>query len=93
MMMAAAKALASVSPTVHDPSAPLLPRISESRKVGMAVAESVARQAIADGVSEIADPATLPDQLRAYVWEPVYHPYERIHPALLTAGFPEHSRC
>ncbi len=80
MMMAAAKALASVSPTRQDPTAPLLPRISESRKVGLAVAESVARQAIADGVSEIADPATLPDQLRAYVWEPVYHPYERISP-------------
>ncbi len=80
MMMAAAKAMASASPTVQDPGAPLLPRISESRKVGLTVAESVARQAIADGVSQIADPATLPDQLRAYVWEPVYHPYERVSP-------------
>ena len=79
-MMAAAKALASVSPTVQDPTAPLLPRISESRKVGMAVAESVAAQAIADGVAKIADPGTLLDQLRAYVWEPIYHPYERISP-------------
>jgi malate dehydrogenase (oxaloacetate-decarboxylating) len=80
MMMAAAKALAAQSPTISDANAPLLPRISESRRVALAVAESVARQAIADGVSEIPDPATLSDQLRAYVWEPVYHHYERINP-------------
>src|SRR4029077_10818678 len=58
MMMAAAKALAAQSPTVVDDTAPLLPRISESRKVGAAVAEVVARQAIAEGVSEI-DPASI----------------------------------
>jgi len=76
--MAAAHALASLSPTREDRNAPLLPPIADSRKVGMVVAEAVARQAIADGVAEIADPATLPEQLRAYVWEPVYQPYERI---------------
>jgi malate dehydrogenase (oxaloacetate-decarboxylating) len=78
MFMAAAHALASLSPTREDRNAPLLPPIADSRKVGMVVAEAVARQAIADGVAEIADPATLPEQLRAYVWEPVYQPYERI---------------
>jgi malate dehydrogenase (oxaloacetate-decarboxylating) len=77
MMMAAAKALATQSPTVSDPEAPLLPRISESRKVATAVAEAVARQAIAEGVSEI-DPATIAGAMRDYVWVPVYHPYERI---------------
>jgi malate dehydrogenase (oxaloacetate-decarboxylating) len=80
MMMAAAKALAAASPTVQDGSAPLLPPVAESRKVGQAVAEAVARRAIADGVAGVGDPATLADQMRAYVWEPVYHPYERIHP-------------
>lgn len=88
MMMAAAKALAAQSPTVHDSNAPLLPRVSESRQVAMAVAESVVRQAIADGVSKIADPSTISGQLRAYVWEPVYHPYERIY---LHAGRPQES--
>ena len=77
MMMAAAKALAAESPTVSDPGAPLLPRVSESRRVAVAVAEAVAEQAIAEGVSEI-DPATIGAAIRAYVWEPVYHPYERI---------------
>jgi malate dehydrogenase (oxaloacetate-decarboxylating) len=80
MMMAAGKALAAQSPTVSDANAPLLPRIADSRKVALAVAESVARQAITDGVSEMPHPASVPNQLRAYVWEPVYHPYERINP-------------
>jgi len=79
MMMAAAKALAAQSPTVSDPTAPLLPRIAESRKVGIAVAQAVARQASVDGVSDIGDPAAIADAIRAYVWDPVYHPYKRIY--------------
>jgi malate dehydrogenase (oxaloacetate-decarboxylating) len=77
MMMAAAKALASASPTLEDATAPLLPAIADSRRVAMVVAEAVIRQAISDGISEL-DPSRLSDQLRAYVWEPVYHPYQRI---------------
>ncbi|HEY1987480.1 MAG TPA: NAD-dependent malic enzyme [Terracidiphilus sp.] len=77
MMMAAAKALALKSPTVQDSNEPLLPRMAESRKVALSVAESVARQAVGEGVSEM-ELSTLAEQLRAYVWEPVYHPYERV---------------
>jgi hypothetical protein len=44
----------------------------------MAVAGAVARQAIAEGVSQM-DPAAIPGAIRAYTWEPVYHPYERIN--------------
>ncbi len=80
MMMAAAKALARQSPTVNDSNAPLLPNVAESRRVALAVAEDVARKAIEEGVSALADPSTLPEQLRAYVWEPVYHPYQRVKP-------------
>jgi malate dehydrogenase (oxaloacetate-decarboxylating) len=79
MMMAAAKALATQSPTVQDSDAPLLPPVADSRKVAMNVAESVARQAIGEGVSAITDASNIPGELRAYVWEPVYRPYERIH--------------
>jgi len=78
MFMAAAHALAGLSPTREDRNAPLLPPIGDSRKVGIVVAEAVGRQAIADGVAEITDPEGLPARLRAYVWEPVYQPYERI---------------
>ena len=78
MMMAAAKALAAQSPTLTDTTAPLLPRVADARLVGMAVAGAVARQAIAEGVSQM-DPAAIPAAIRAYTWEPVYHPYERIN--------------
>jgi malate dehydrogenase (oxaloacetate-decarboxylating) len=78
MIMAAAKALAQLSPAREDKNGRLLPPIAESRTVGMVVAEAVGRQAIADGVAAIADEAALAEQLRAYVWEPVYVPYERL---------------
>jgi len=78
MIMAAAKALARLSPARTDKSAPLLPPISEARKTSLAVAEAVGMQAIADGVAEAVNDASLADELRAYVWEPVYQPYERV---------------
>src|ERR1039458_3202581 len=78
MIMASAKALASLSPTIADPEAPLLPPIADCRKVSLVVAEAVAKQAMADGTAEKVDDKTLRERLRAYVWDPVYHPYERI---------------
>jgi malate dehydrogenase (oxaloacetate-decarboxylating) len=78
MIMAATRALAQLSPARLDKDAPLLPPIADSRKVGMRVAEAVGKQAIADGVSSIADAEALSEQLHSYVWEPVYQPYERL---------------
>ena len=47
-------------------------------------------QAIADGVAEAIDEASLADELRAYVWEPEYrvrtHRWFLAGPALLFAG-------
>jgi malate dehydrogenase (oxaloacetate-decarboxylating) len=78
MIMASAKALASLSPTIQDPGAPLLPPIADCRKVSLVIAEAVAKQAMADGTAEAVDDATLRERLHAYVWDPVYLPYERI---------------
>ncbi len=78
MIMAATKALASLSPARTDKSAPLLPPIAESRKVSRVVAEAVGRQAIAEGVADPGGEADSAERIRAYVWEPVYQPYERI---------------
>jgi malate dehydrogenase (oxaloacetate-decarboxylating) len=78
MIMASAKALASLSPTLEDANAPLLPPIADCRKVSLVVAEAVAKQAMADGTAEKMDDKTLREKIRAYVWEPVYLPYERI---------------
>ena len=78
MIMAAANALASLSPARVDKDAPLLPPIADSRKVSMVVAEAVGRQAMADGVADADSETAFAKKLRAYVWEPVYEPYEHI---------------
>jgi malate dehydrogenase (oxaloacetate-decarboxylating) len=78
MIMAAAKALAALSPAREDKDGALLPPIADSRKVSLVVAEAVGKQAIAEGVAGIADEAALKAQMGAYVWDPVYLPYVRI---------------
>ncbi|MGD0546348.1 MAG: NAD-dependent malic enzyme [Terracidiphilus sp.] len=78
MIMASAKALASLSPMLADPDAPLLPPIADCRKVSLVIAEAVAKQAMADGTAEAVEDTTLRERLHAYVWEAVYQPYERI---------------
>ncbi|HVN94679.1 MAG TPA: NAD-dependent malic enzyme [Terracidiphilus sp.] len=77
MIMASAKALASISPARSDVNAPLLPPIADARKVSMVVAEAVGKQAIVEGLSPLPDEEVLRSQLLDYVWEPVYLPYER----------------
>ncbi|MGC9222812.1 MAG: NAD-dependent malic enzyme [Terracidiphilus sp.] len=78
MMMAAAKALAALSPARADHSEPLLPPIADARKVSLAVAVSVGRQAMADGVADTVEETAFAEIVRNYVWEPEYVPYERI---------------
>ncbi|MBS1802081.1 MAG: NAD-dependent malic enzyme [Acidobacteria bacterium] len=78
MVMAAAKALARLSPSREDASAPLLPAVGESRKVAMMVSEAVAQQAAREGVALVGSDAGLADRIRSYVWNPVYLPYERV---------------
>ena len=57
MFMAAARALAELSPTRTDKTAPLLPPVDQLREVAFAVAVAVAKQAQADGVAEPCDDA------------------------------------
>jgi len=78
MLMAATKALAKLSPARKDATQPLLPPVADSRKVSLLVAEAVGAQAIAEGVARVDTVEALQQELRAYVWEPVYLPYERI---------------
>jgi malate dehydrogenase (oxaloacetate-decarboxylating) len=78
MFMAAAKAVAHLSPTVGDKNGRLLPPVDQLRAVSLSVAEAVARQAQADGVADLADDVTLSDHIAAHVWEPRYRPYRRV---------------
>jgi malate dehydrogenase (oxaloacetate-decarboxylating) len=73
LFMAAAKALASISPTCNNPSANLLPPVGDLRRVSYSVALAVGLQAYHEG---LLDPELGLDQIealiRAKVWEPRY---------------------
>jgi len=77
MFMAAARALADLSPTRTDKTAPLLPPVDQLRAVAFEVALAVARQAQADGVAEACDEEVLAARIGAHVWEPKYRPYAK----------------
>lgn len=76
MFMAAAQALAGLSPSRQNKGDALLPPVTELRSVSVTVAEAVARQAIKDGLADHRDEEVLKAEIRANVWEPAYLPYK-----------------
>jgi malate dehydrogenase (oxaloacetate-decarboxylating) len=75
MFMAAARALAELSPCRGDKGEPLLPPVDQLRRVALAIALAVARQAQADGVAEPCSEDEMAERIRARVWAPNYRPY------------------
>ena len=80
MLMAAAEALAEVSPVCRDPEAPLLPPLRDIHDVTRHIARSVALRAQRDGVAETLPPEILEDQLTANFWVPAYPALRRKQP-------------
>lgn len=80
MFLAAAHALAELSPARSKRSGSLLPPVSELRSVSFHIAKAIARQASADGVADPVDEATLDARIRANMWDPVYLPYRFLSP-------------
>ncbi|WP_076858858.1 NAD-dependent malic enzyme [Bradyrhizobium mercantei] len=78
MFMAAAKALASVSPARNNPKHNLLPPVSALREVALTVALAVALQAHKEGLAEKDIPIDQVEaRIHAKVWTPRYVPYRR----------------
>jgi malate dehydrogenase (oxaloacetate-decarboxylating) len=77
MFMAAALALADLSPTKRAANSPLLPAIRDLRDVAAAVARNVANQAQKEGIADSVDPATLDARIKGLMWRPQYQPYRR----------------
>jgi malate dehydrogenase (oxaloacetate-decarboxylating) len=78
MLMAAARALADISPSTGDRNANLLPPVSRLRDVSYRVALAVARQAQAEGLAVKTTAEELESDLRDRMWTPIYRPYRRI---------------
>ena len=76
MIMTAARALAGLSPVEKDRNGSLLPPVSQARQLSRVIAEAVARQAIAEGLSDLKE-RDVAAAVAANVWEPKYVRYER----------------
>ncbi len=76
MFMAAAKALAALSPARNDPDGNLLPPVTALRAVSIAVARAVAVQARRDGLADVEEDEIEP-AIHAKMWAPEYLPYRR----------------
>lgn len=72
MLMAAAQALAGLSPSKQNPRANLLPPVTELREVSFKVAQGVAVQACKEGLTEPLDPSEIDERIRAKMWSPGY---------------------
>jgi len=75
MFMAAARALAELSPARHDPDANLLPRVTALRDVAIAVAIAVGKQACAEGLATGVSADGVEAAIKAKMWTPRYPDY------------------
>jgi malate dehydrogenase (oxaloacetate-decarboxylating) len=72
MFMTAANTLADLSPAIEDPSASLLPHLSDIRNVSKKIAFAVGMQAIADGVAADISAEEMTNAIEANFWTPKY---------------------
>ncbi len=78
MLMAAAEELARQSPRVKDGVGPLLPPLSNIRKISHAIAYAVYTQAIEDGYAKLRDPEEMDARIERFWWHPEYRAYKRV---------------
>jgi malate dehydrogenase (oxaloacetate-decarboxylating) len=78
MFLAAARAVAEMSPAKHDPKANLMPPLVDLRKISFHVATTVARQARAEELSDPLSDDQIAAAIEAKMWEPVYGTYRRL---------------
>ena len=81
MFLAAARAIAELSPAKRNPHANLLPPLVDIRKVSFHVAVAAAEQAIAEGLADPAFGSDIASAIAAKMWEPVYASYRRLRVA------------
>ncbi len=75
MMLAAARTLAANSPALKDPSAQLLPRLTDLRRVAAEIAIAVGIAAQKEGVAAHLTEQELRERVMATQWTPDYPSY------------------
>jgi malate dehydrogenase (oxaloacetate-decarboxylating) len=74
MLWAATQALAKTAPILRDPQAPILPALKDAYQVSQKIAIAVVKQAILDGVTEIAADTNVTQLVKSCQWQPKYVP-------------------
>jgi malate dehydrogenase (oxaloacetate-decarboxylating) len=72
MILAAARALGEQSPALTDPSASLLPALTQLREVAAHIATAVGLEAQRAGVAPKTSEAELRERVAATQWTPAY---------------------
>ncbi len=78
MFLAAARAIAELSPAKRDPHANLLAPLIDLRRLSVHVAIAVAKQAQLDGLAHPASDEETAAAIKAKMWQPVYATYRRL---------------
>ncbi|HET6325187.1 MAG TPA: NAD-dependent malic enzyme [Planctomycetaceae bacterium] len=74
MILAAARTLGAHSPALRDPSASLLPALTDLRKIAIEIATAVGIEAVKEGVAPKATPDEIRQRVIATQWTPAYTP-------------------
>jgi malate dehydrogenase (oxaloacetate-decarboxylating) len=82
LLVAAIKALAAQSPALKDPEAPLLPDVTEVRRVSVEIAAAVIKESVHEGLAQAegipkAD-KELREWIRAQMWDPRYRELSKV---------------
>jgi malate dehydrogenase (oxaloacetate-decarboxylating) len=84
VLVEAVKALAKQGPALKDPTAPLLPDVTDVREISVQIAAAVIKQAVKEGLNQQKeipeDEATLEEWIREQMWEPRYRPLVKVDP-------------
>jgi malate dehydrogenase (oxaloacetate-decarboxylating) len=82
MFLAAARAIAEMSPAKLDPQANLLAPLRDIRKLTFHVALAVAKQAQAENLAAPMSDEVIATTIAAKMWEPLYATYHRLRGAV-----------
>jgi len=84
LLVAATKALASTSPALKDPTAALLPDVTEVREISVQIAKAVISEAVKEGLNQEhnipTDNSELEEWIREQMWEARYRPLKLVSP-------------
>lgn len=89
ILVEAVKALAKQGPALKDPTAPLLPDVTDVRGISVQIAAAVIKQAVKEGLNQEKnipeDEGELEEWIREQMWEPRYRPLVRVDPKEATS--------